>query len=179
MGISGISQHFPYKISFKKMKRSRISKPLSMIMGEGYQSTLSFFFFFYTKFVVERGVRIHLTGTYTPKKQNPVFEIGNQTTIEKACTLSWGKKMLVYHHWFWQEGWPLWSNWKNRTAMALCDFLTALKPFHGQKPSYTFFTKNLPDIWSVLQNETVQSFLGMFLLLFFCTAGLYSPETHH
>lgn len=104
-------QTFNTFVQFKKMIENQTSSRIkSMVNDNGgeYTSTL------FTDFVKDQGIKMLLTAPYTPQ-QNPVAEIGNRTTTEKARTLL---KQAGLPTMFWAE------------AVATAVYLENITPIH-------------------------------------------------
>lgn len=74
------SQTFSTFTQFKTLVETQTNLRIrAMVNDNGGKYTSTAF----AEFVKEHGIRMHLTAPYTPQ-QNPVAEIGNRTTTEKA-----------------------------------------------------------------------------------------------
>lgn len=100
----------------------------SMVNDNGGEYTSSQF----TSFVKDHGIKMLLTAPYTPQ-QNPVAEIGNRTTTEKARDLL---KQAGLPNTFWAEAVATSVYLENITPVASRNFLTPHELWYGQPPSY-------------------------------------------
>lgn len=83
-------------------------------------------------FLSQHGISMILTAPHTPQ-QNPVSELGNRTTVEKARALL---KRAGLPASFWAEAVSTAVYLENRTPIASRKFLTPFELWHGRSPSY-------------------------------------------
>lgn len=83
-------------------------------------------------FTSEHGIRMNPTAPYTPK-QDPVAEIGNRTTVEKARALL---KTAYLPHEFWAEAVTTAVYLENITPVALRNYQSPHEIWFGKKPTY-------------------------------------------
>lgn len=86
----------------------------------------------FSKFLDLHGICMILTALYTPK-QNPVSEVGNRTTVEKARTLL---KQAGLPSEFWAEAIAAAVYLENRTPIASRNFFTPYVLWYGKSPTY-------------------------------------------
>ena len=85
----------------------------------------------FNAFIKEHGIRMLLTAPYSPQ-QNPIAEIGNRTTTEKARALLKNAGMPMV---FWGEAVSTAVYLENRTPVASRGFKTPYELWHGVPPS--------------------------------------------
>lgn len=83
-------------------------------------------------FLAETGIQMHLTAPFTPQ-QNPIAEIGNRTTVEKARAML---KLAGLPNAFWAEAVITAVYLKHHTPVASCGFVTPHKLWFGETPKY-------------------------------------------
>ena len=83
-------------------------------------------------FLDKTGIDMRLTAPYTPQ-QNPVAEIGNRTTVKKACALL---KRAGLPPEFWAEAVATAVYLENRTPIASRKFISPYELWHGIAPTY-------------------------------------------
>lgn len=86
----------------------------------------------FKEFLEKNGVQMMLTAPYTPQK-NPVSEIGNRTTVEKARALL---KHAGLPSEYWAEAVSTAVYLENRTPIASRKFVTPYELWHGRAPTY-------------------------------------------
>lgn len=86
----------------------------------------------FKQFLEENGIKMMLTSPYTPQ-QNPVAEIGNRTTVEKACALL---KTAGLPSEFWGEAVATAVYLENITPIASRSFKSPYELRNGKAPSY-------------------------------------------
>lgn len=123
------SQTFEYFVKFKSLIENQTSKKIKAIVTDNGGEYLSTSF---QEFVSTHGIRMHLTAPYTPQ-QNPVAEIGNRTTTEKARALLKGAGLPMR---FWAEAVSTAVYLENRTPLASRGFQTPFELWHGVPPKY-------------------------------------------
>lgn len=116
-------------VEFKQLVENQTSSKIkSLVNDNGGEYTSKAF----EKFLSENGIRMHLTAPYTPQ-QNPIAEVGNRTTVEKARAL---RKQAGLPLEFWAEAVNTAVYLENRTPIASKNFKTAFELWHGYTPKY-------------------------------------------
>lgn len=84
----------------------------------------------------ESGIQMFLTAPYTPQ-QNPVAEVGNRTTVEKARAML---KLAGLPNTFWAEAVNTAVYLENRTPVASRGFRTPFELWFGYPPKLDHLT---------------------------------------
>lgn len=123
------SQTFSSFVQFKQLIENQTSLKIKSMVNDNGGEYLSSEF---TTFVKEHGIQMHLTAPYTPQ-QNPVAEVGNRTTTEKARALLKNAGMPMK---FWAEAVSTAVYLENRTPIASRGYKTPYELWHGTPPAY-------------------------------------------
>lgn len=116
-------------MQFKTLVENQTSQKIKAIVNDnGGEYTSSAF----QTFLINHGIRMHLTAPYTPQ-QNPVAEVGNRTTVEKARAML---KHAGLPTKFWGEAVSTAVYLENRTPVASLQFRTPYELWHGTTPTY-------------------------------------------
>lgn len=123
------SETLPCFTQFKRLIENQIPNKIKAIVNDngGEYTSLKF-----EKFLANHGIQMHLKAPYTPQ-QNPVAEVGNRTTVEKARAMLKDAGLLSE---FWGEAVSTAVYLENRTPIASHDFKSPYKLWYGTKPSY-------------------------------------------
>lgn len=123
------SETFSHFMQFRSLVENQTSNKIkSIVNNNGGEYTSSAF----KSFLAENGIRMHLTAPYTPQ-QNPIAEVGNRTTVEKARAML---KQAGLPNEFWAEAVSTAVYLKNRTPTASLKFKTPYELWHGSPPTY-------------------------------------------
>lgn len=116
-------------MQFKKLLENQTGETIKSLVndnGAEYTSTA------FETFLSKHGICMHLTAPYTPQ-QNPVAEVGNKTTVEKARAMLKHAELPAE---FWGEAVSTAVYLENRTPIAGRQFKSPFELWHGYAPKY-------------------------------------------
>lgn len=116
-------------MQFKQYIKNQTTSKIKAIVNENGGEYVSKAF---KNYISESGIHMHLTAPYTPQ-QNPVAEVGNQTTVEKARAML---KHAGLPNTFWAEAVNTAVYLENRTPVVSQGFLTPHELWFGEAPRH-------------------------------------------
>lgn len=116
-------------IGFKQFVETQTALKIKAIINDNGGEYVSKTF---ENYLLECGIQMHLTAPYTPQ-QNPVAEVGNRTTVEKARAML---KHAGLPNTFWAEAVSTAVYLENQTPVASRAFMTPYELWFGETPKY-------------------------------------------